>query len=136
MYFAQLIYWHFRMVCARTQFTLKSIMSLVNFLCYAKHFNFCCNICKIFVTYPFRLLKQIPVTFSFHFELEKIFQTLGSFNNYVDKNRQVVGQQKSHAWSHEQRIGSIYHVHNCPLEGVGGQNWIKLGPRCCLMTPC
>ena len=39
--------------------------------------------------------------------------SMGSFNNYVDKKRWLGGQKKVHAWSHEK----YENVSDCPLEG-------------------
>ena len=38
--------------------------------------------------------------------------SMGSFNNYVDKKRWLGGQKKVHAWSREQMLSSIENVYN------------------------
>ena len=39
------------------------------------------------------------------------------------------GQQTVHAWSREGYLGSIKMSTIVHSRGVGGQNWVKLGPR-------
>ena len=41
-----------------------------------------------------------------------------------EHNQTIGGQQRVHAWSREQRVGSIFNVQNCQLEGG---RWSKLG---------
>ena len=58
--------------------------------------------------------------------------SLGAFSNYVDKKREGGCQLKVHTWSRDKgkvvscKMSTIVHA-----RGIGGQNWVKFGPRSC-----